>query len=364
MIMLNIAQDAQDTIEEIGEEVIEGRWINIGLAAAVLLFILIIKNKMAEGILYLLLRKRRAENPEKAKEIKNILKKPLGWLLFFFAATLLLPLFALPEGAYAVFIKILYSAMILVAARLLYLAVKNLLNQIEDKTDITDHAGGKTAFGYLSGVIQVIIVVLAIVLVLNQWISNLGGVFATLGITGVALALAAQDTAANLVAGLAIMLDKPFDIGDWITTETSSGNVDGTVVSIGLRSSRVSALDGSTLTVPNSLLGSAVIVNGTKRVKRMVDERIRIKSDTPPEKMEAFRKDVLELLNKDPDILSGTAMMNFSDYERGAFVWNLRFHTDSNFDKNVAARHRINMAVSKLAREHGIEMAPAFAAKG
>lgn len=354
---------APEAVEEVTDALIQQRWLNVGIAAAVLVFILLIKNKAAEGILYLLLRKRSAQEPEHTAEIKKILRKSLGWLLFFIAAALLLPLFALPDKADVIFRKVLYSAMILVAARLLYLACRHLLKKIELKTNITDDAGGRSAFGYLGGAIQAVIVILAVVLVLNQWISNLGGVFATLGITGVALALAAQDTASNLVAGLAIMLDKPFDIGDWVSTNTSSGAVDGSVVSIGLRSSRIRALDGSTLTVPNSLMGSAVIVNGTKRSKRFVNEILPIKSSTPHDKLEAFRSDVLAMLEKDPAVIPGGTLFNFTDYERGAMLWNLRFDTSTNFDENVAARHRINMAVRKLAGEHGVELAEGFVLK-
>ncbi len=211
-----------ETLEDIGEKAVDGRWLNIGLAAIALVLILIIKNKAAEGILHLVLTRQRKKDPENAEKTKQALKKPLGWLLFFIIAFFLLPLFGLPETAAVIFVKLLYSAMIIFAARILYLAVRHLLEKIEEDTDITEASAGKTAFGYLSGAIQVVIVVIAVVMVLDQWISNLGGVFATLGITGVALALAAQDTASNLVAGLAIMLDKPFDIGDWITTETSS----------------------------------------------------------------------------------------------------------------------------------------------
>lgn len=342
------------------EEFLAGGWLNLLLTVAVLLLIFFLRNKVADLLLNLVLLKQKKTSPERAADAKALLLKPLGWLVFFIVTTAILPFFGLSPQAFTFFMKVLNSVMVIVASRILYLAVRHFFTRVEKETDLVSNSSEKTAFRYLGGAIGVVIVVLAVIIVLNQWVSNLGGVFATLGITGVALALAAQDTASNLVAGLAIMLDKPFDIGDWIETEASSGKIEGTVTEIGLRSSRVRALDGSLLTVPNSLMGSAVIVNGTKRGKRMYNQTLLLSPANSAEKLEAFRAGLFDLMEKDEGVIKGTAVVWFGGFERGALNWTLRFDTTADFDTHFQIKHRINMQVLELAEMRGIEWAKGF----
>lgn len=357
------SESLSQSVEQITSEAVTGKWLNIGLAGGALVLILLFRNVLAKGILYALLSAYRKKEPAKAEEVRDTMRRPFGWFLFFLIGALVLPLFALPSGAEQFFLKVLNSALVIAAARMLYLGCRQALKKVETRADILQNTGGKTALGYLGGALQFVIILLGVILVLNQWVTNLSGVFATLGITGVALALAAQDTASNFIAGLAIMLDKPFDIGDWISTNASSGKIEGTVTAIGLRSSRVRAIDGSLLTVPNSLMGSAVIVNGTKRVRRLVNLNLLLEPDAPADRLALFRQRVLEILEKDPDIIAKTGAMNFTGFERGALAWNLRFETNEDYSVNVEAANRVNLAVVRLAAEMEIALARGFAAK-
>ena len=87
------------------------------------------------------------------------------------------------------------------------------------------------------------------------------GAIASLSVGGLALGLAAQDTAANLFGTVAVFVDKPFRIGDRIQVS----GVDGTVEAIGLRSTRVRSLEGHLITVPNKTMGNTAITNISRR---------------------------------------------------------------------------------------------------
>lgn len=133
-------------------------------------------------------------------------------------------------------------------------------------------------------------IVVVSVLVTSQNLGiNITAAIASLSIGGLAIGLAAQDTLANLFGAVAIFLDKPFRIGDRIQLDA----VDGTVETIGLRSTRVRNLDGFLVTVPNKTMGNATITNVTRRPNIKTVMSIGLTYDTPYERV----KQAVEILN-------------------------------------------------------------------
>ncbi|MCF7991473.1 MAG: mechanosensitive ion channel family protein [Thiohalocapsa sp.] len=117
-----------------------------------------------------------------------------------------------------------------------------------------------------------------------------------LGVGGLAVALAARETLANLFGSLAIMLDRPFRIGDWIKL----GESEGTVEDIGFRSTRIRTFYDSLLSVPNSLTVNAAIDNMGQRTYRRVYTTLGIRYDTPPARIEAFLEGIKEIIRDHP----------------------------------------------------------------
>lgn len=131
---------------------------------------------------------------------------------------------------------------------------------------------------------------------------NLMTIIAGLGVGGIAVALAAQDTIRNFFGSLVILGDKPFEIGDRIEIH---GN-DGIVEEVGFRSTRIRRLDGHLLTIPNSEIVNETVRNISKRpyIKRVLN--IGVTYDTEPEKV----TQAIDILK---DILKDHKGMN-SDY--------------------------------------------------
>ena len=109
---------------------------------------------------------------------------------------------------------------------------------------------------------------------LVAWDVNVTGLVASAGILGLALSFAAQDTLGNLVAGIAILTDKPYGIGDYIVLDTGER---GAVTHIGLRSTRLLTRDDVEVSIPNGIMGRAKIINesggpsGTYRLRIPVE---------------------------------------------------------------------------------------------
>ena len=110
----------------------------------------------------------------------------------------------------------------------------------------------------LVNAVAVILFLAAAYSVMVAWDINVTGLVASAGIVGLALSFAAQDTLANLFAGVAILTDQPYKIGDYIILDTGER---GQVTNIGLRSTRLLTRDDVEVSIPNGVMGSAKIVN-------------------------------------------------------------------------------------------------------
>lgn len=338
--------------------------INLLIGAGVvigLLVVFLIKNQLGNAVLSILERFLRGKSRDNLTEHKEQVSKPVGWIIF--AAIAMAALSFIPQlpPRLIVFLWRVLNSLLLGAVAYGLFAVTDMLMSrvIQDnikKHEHSERGDSRTALSYLSVIIKAIILIFAILMILEQWMDNVQSLLAGLGIGGIALALAAQDTAANLISGLAILLDKPFDIGDWVETETGSGDVAGSVEHIGLRSSRVRATDGSLLTVPNSIMGSSVIVNGTKRPIRFVSSLIPVSNDTTSAQLADFRAKVQEILDNDEGVV-GSGTVHFTSFERDAYILELRYNTSSDFGEWNSTRTSVNTKVLAVLEEIGIEVA-------
>ncbi|MGL4944606.1 MAG: mechanosensitive ion channel family protein [Thermoguttaceae bacterium] len=117
-----------------------------------------------------------------------------------------------------------------------------------------------------------------------------------MGIGGIAVAFAAKETLANLFGSLTVLIDRPFIVGDWIIT----GNVEGTVEAVGMRSTRIRTFYNSLVTIPNNNLTTATIDNMGSRHFRRYKTLLNIQYDTPPDRIEAFCEGIRELVRRHP----------------------------------------------------------------
>ena len=141
------------------------------------------------------------------------------------------------------------------------------------------------------------VVVIAAISVADQLGINVASLIAGVGIAGLALSFAAQDTIANLISGVAIVIDRPFARGDWI----SVGGLDASVTEIRLRTTVLTTFDNETIVVPNKQLAQERLVNYTltPRIRVRVPIGIAYKED-----MDAARQVLLATLQGDERILA------------------------------------------------------------
>ena len=157
---------------------------------------------------------------------------------------------------------------------------------------------------------------LGVVMALNNVGVNVGALLGTLGIGGLAFALAAQDTIKNIFGGVTIFTDRPFRIGDQIKVD----KYEGVVEDIGIRSTRIRTLEKRLITIPNYKMVDAPIENVTEEPMRRVMLRIGLTYQTTPEKMQ----EAIAILKSMPErvsLISETGLVaSFNEFADSAMI--------------------------------------------
>jgi len=125
---------------------------------------------------------------------------------------------------------------------------------------------------------------------------NLNGLIAGLGITGLALALAARDSVANVFGAISIIVDQPFNVGDWIIVE----DVEGEVVTIGLRTTTLRSGADTMITIPNSNITNSPVENFSHRRFRRIRPSFEFEEDSNAAQLRQFCESLCKQVLADP----------------------------------------------------------------
>jgi MscS family membrane protein len=144
-----------------------------------------------------------------------------------------------------------------------------------------------------------LIIIIALVIGFNHFGISLTAILSTLGVGGLAFALAAKDTLSNLFGGLTVLFDNVFRLGDWIKV----GDVEGTVAEIGLRSTTIRTFDNALVTIPNSLVSVSSVLNWNRRaIGRRIKMHVGVTYESDMDDIKQAIEDIREMLRAHPDI--------------------------------------------------------------
>ncbi len=206
----------------------------------------------------------------------------------------------------------------------------------------------------LSKTAKIVIVILALLTIIQSLGVNVFSLVAGLGIGGLAIALAAKDTAANFFGSLMILFDQPFKIGDWIKME----NIEGTVTDIGFRSTRIKTFYDSEVVIPNSTVANANIDNMGRRQFRRVYTSLGLTYSTTKEQMESFTKGLKDIITKHPNTRKDKIHVNFNSMGESALdVLVYYFIAVNNYEAELKTKEDVLLEAMKLAKNCGVDFA-------
>jgi MscS family membrane protein len=204
--------------------------------------------------------------------------------------------------------------------------------------------------------LRVFIVIIGALIVLKNLTGlEIGPLLASLGIGGLAVALAAKDSIANFFGTLTILFDKPFQVGERIVID----NYDGVVESVGFRSSRIRTLTGHMVTIPNEKLINSVVENIGKRPHIRWLANIGITYDTPPEKVARAVAVLEEILagheGLDPEFPPRVFFNGFNDWSLNIMV--VLWYHPADYWNYAAFLQRTCLEILRRFRQEGIDFA-------
>ena len=279
--------------------------------------------------------------------VLNSLEKPLGFVVIII-------------GFYVSAVVINLQTQIIPLVKTLFIFVifwsfYNLVKSFENEMlNIFSKKFSKEIALFFIKSLKVFIVALGIVAILQNLGINVSAFIASLGLGGLAFALAAKDTAANLFGGFAILTDKMFKIGDWVKI----GNVEGIVEDIGMRTTKIRAFDKRLITVPNATIANTAVDNFSRRNKRRIKMRVGLTYSTSIETMQKILNEIREMLKNHPQIHKEPMFVYFDEF--GDSSLNLFFYlftTTANWEEYLKIREDINLKIIDIVEKNGSSFA-------
>ena len=325
----------------------------VGIAVGIIIVFTLIRNIIVKTLLNYIFKLSKRTQTSQDANILVVFEKPIKSFLVilgFYIASLYLPLgaavdlFLLQAFRSLIIIFISWGFYNLISSSVLLQEISNKFNIQIDPILIP----------FLSKLLQFIIIALALSVIAQEWGYDVNGFIAGLGLGGLAIALAAQDTVKNIFGGIVIITEKPFSIGDWIETP----NVEGTVEDMSFRSTRVRTFANALVTVPNSVLANQAITNWTRMGKRRVSFHLGVTYTTPREKLKQCVARIQELLEAHDDVHKDLIFVKFDTFGASSLDIFVYFFTiTTQWGEFLKVKENINFHIMKILEEEGVSVA-------
>ena len=254
-----ISSETQDFLNAVILGLPNWKWLSLIVALVALYFARIL-------VYRIIIRIKKAQNYFPKKTLMNFfldqeIERSLSWIIISTVALVVVDGLNLTLNMNKYFVLTVQVFLSINIIRACYLAAEALGLAIEDwaKTSQTNINGQLAPFA--TKTLKVLVIIVGCLIMLQNFGVNVTALLAGLGIGGVALAFAAQDTVANVFGTITILLDAPFKLGDTVKI----GAIEGIVENIGFRSTHVKTAYNSSIAIPNSVVAKENVDNLTKR---------------------------------------------------------------------------------------------------
>ncbi len=288
------------------------------------------------------------------QEAEDRFIRPISITLTSWSWWLGLAILSLPAGARLILlvtVKLITAASGIWAG---YRLMDVVGSYLQAKAEKTENKFDDLLVPLITRTLKTLSIAVGLVFIADIFSFDIDKILAGLGIGGLAFALAAKDTISNVFGSLTILIDRPFQIGDWVTI----GAADGTVESVGVRSTRIRTFYNSLITIPNSQLINATIDNWGARKFRRITCTIGIAYDTPPEKIDAFCEAIREIIRQHPYTRKDyfhVYLNEFSNSSLGILLY--AFVQTPDWSTELREKHRLYNDIIRVAKSLKIEFA-------
>ncbi len=320
------------------------------LIAATFLFFLILGLRKIFTKIVLATLQRLAKNTDTYTDDKVIsaLKEPIRFAFVIIALhVFFLLIFKEPP-----FIVKVLDTMILYAIFWAGLNIMEALRGLIYKTTARFNKDLSKEMGnFILTILKILIGGIGLGAMLQVWGVNVTALIASLGLGGLAFALAAKDTASNLFGSFALLADKSIRIGEWVKI----GSVEGVVEDVGMRTTKIRSFQKSLITVPNQVVANTPIENFSRRGSRRIKMDIGLTYGTSSGQITKIVSDIKSMLQENEGIAQNESLMvNFTAFGDSALdIFIYAFTHTANWAKYLEIREDIHLRIMQIVEENG-----------
>ncbi len=202
----------------------------------------------------------------------------------------------------------------------------------------------------VSGTVKVILVTIGVLLVVQNLGYSVSSLITGLGIGGAALALASKDTLANMFGALVVFLDRPFNVGDWI----SLNGFEGTVEEIRFRTTMIRTFDNSLVMMPNSYLTNACVNNWERREYRKMNCSFGVLYSTKAEQIEQIVSDIKQYLSEHTELFGPSYYVGFKGFGDSSLdIDVVAFTHNKGYAQFYADRQTFGLEIMRIVERNG-----------
>lgn len=282
----------------------------------------------------------------------EVLKAPMLFALTLVGFWIGIKRLSMPANVMAMIADAYKFLLVISATWFISRAVSTFINVVlKEKVNDESSRMDEHALSLIKKVSSFVIWSIGVITALNNAGVDVGALIAGLGIGGVAIALAAQDTAKNIFAGIMILFDRPFKIGELITIDGTTGYVED----MGIRSTKLRTYSGQLVVIPNYKTADSNLTNITREPSRRIELNVGLTYSTTPEQM----RQAMDILRNLPSSVAGIEdkvkvyFTSFGDFSLNITCW-YYIKKDSDLFETQSA---VNLQVLDEFNAHGLDFA-------
>ncbi len=330
-----------------------------------ILLIVFLFKRYISGILGTLIYNffRRYTKENRVKQFNALIFKPASWFIILLTASFAFRLLKFPKAwdvtvvdydLKTILSKILVTIIALTFTWVLLRVIDFITIILRDRAELTESKMDDQLVPFIKDLLKIIVTLISIGIILGGILHfNVASILTGLGIGGLALALAAQDTLANLFGSLTIFLDRPFTVGDIVKV----GDVTGKVEKVGFRSTRLRTTEKTFVTIPNKKMTDSSVDNLTLRTYRRVNMVIGLSYETSAEQLRNIINDLQKYFDNREE-MNEDNFVRFDSFSDSAVNLMIEYYVpQTEYLEFMKVKEEVNFFILETIQKHGSKIA-------
>ncbi len=306
---------------------------------------------------------RRYTRENRVKQFNALIFRPASWLIILLTASFTFQLLKFPNawqmeifdtGLKLILSRLLATVIALTFTWVLLRVIDFITIILKDRAELTESKMDDQLVPFIKDMLKIFVVLISTGIILGAILHfNVAGILTGLGIGGLALALAAQDTLANLFGSITIFLDRPFTVGDIVKV----GEVTGTVEKVGFRSTRLRTTEKTFVTIPNKKMTDSSVDNLTLRTHRRVNMVVGLSYDTSTDQLKNIICDIQNYFDTKTE-MPDENFVRFDSFNESAINLMIEyFLPQTEYILFMKRKEEINFMILETIQKHGAMIA-------